>query len=361
MSSGTTKRDIKFMKAALNISRCAIGYTEPNPLVGAVVVKGNKIISTGYHKGFGCDHAEVEALKNVLETGTTLYVTLEPCPHHGKTPPCTTLLQHKKVRRVVVAMQDPNPQVNGRGIKLLRGAGIQVDVGILSNQASHLNRHYLKFMNHQLPYVALKAGVSLDGKLTDKNRHSQWITDGELRDIAHGLRGEFSAVMVGVKTVLADNPGLNIRQEGWTGKQLYRIVLDYKNILDTGLEIFKDQERFPLVIFSSKAARSSTKKVDHHYFVSSEADNKLSLNRVLDQLYRLGIASVMVEGGGTLIDSFLKEDLWDEFLLFQAGKLIGGEESVQLFASGKKLSASVQLKRREVYPLQSGTIIRGFK
>lgn len=352
--------DIKYMKIALKLARKGVGFTEPNPLVGAVVVKNNKIITTGYHGRFGTDHAEREAYKNVTETGTTLYVTLEPCIHYGKTPPCTDLLIEKKVKRVVVAMQDPNPMVNGKGTKRLRENSITVDVGILSDMAQKINRHYIKYMAGKMPYVALKAGVSIDGKLTDKYRHSQWVTSEELRTFSHTLRGEFSAIMAGANTVTDDNPQLNIREKGWEGKKLYRIVLDPQNAINTRLRIFNDQELFPLILFSSKEAKTRTPKTENHFFVSAEESDNLNLKEILEILHKQEIASVMVEGGGKLIGSFLKNKLYNEIILFQAGTIIGGKESVELFAEGTTISYPIEFKEREIIKLKTGHIIRGF-
>ncbi|NIM14630.1 MAG: bifunctional diaminohydroxyphosphoribosylaminopyrimidine deaminase/5-amino-6-(5-phosphoribosylamino)uracil reductase RibD [Candidatus Aminicenantes bacterium] len=356
--------DIKYMKIALGLSKKGMGFTEPNPMVGAVVVKNNRILSTGYHARFGAVHAEQKALEHVTETGTTLYVTLEPCVHYGKTPPCTDLILEKKVKRVVVAIQDPNPLVNGKGIRQLREHGVQVDVGLFQDIASKINRHYLKFMTAKMPYVALNAGVSIDGKLTDKYRKSQWISDEELRLYSHSMRGEFSAILAGVSTVIDDNPQLTVREKDWQGKKLFRVILDSNNILDTGLNIYRDQENFPLIFFSSAEAENKTPnpEAEHHFFVSPDRDyGGLSLPEVLEQLYWLGVASVLVEGGGSVINSFITTGLYDEIVLFTADKFIGGTLSVQLFAEGAAVSNPVKLKEREILSLETGYIVRGYR
>jgi diaminohydroxyphosphoribosylaminopyrimidine deaminase/5-amino-6-(5-phosphoribosylamino)uracil reductase len=354
--------DSKFMKIALELSKKGIGFTEPNPLVGAVVVKNNHIIASGYHSRYGAPHAEQLALKKVKETGTTLYVTLEPCAHYGKTPPCTDCILAKQINRVVVALQDPNPLVNGKGIKLLRERGVAVEVGLLQAAAAKINRHYLTYMAKKRPYVALKAGVSIDGKLTDKYRESQWMTDESLRQYSHSFRGEFSAIMAGVQTVIDDNPQLTIRESGWKSKRLYRVILDSQNRLEVNLKIFKEQERFPLILFSSRDAGDKTPKAGHHFFVSPNAAGRgLDLAEVLAVLHGLGIASVMVEGGGRLFDSFLQTRLYDEIVLSTANKLIGGEAAVQFFPSGARISSPVLLKRREIIALEGGYVIRGYR
>ncbi|MCP5103794.1 MAG: bifunctional diaminohydroxyphosphoribosylaminopyrimidine deaminase/5-amino-6-(5-phosphoribosylamino)uracil reductase RibD [bacterium] len=357
--SGT--HSTKHMKIALKMSRRAMGYTEPNPMVGAVVVKDDRVLAVGFHRKCGAAHAERDALRKVRETGTTLYVTLEPCIHFGKTPPCTDLIIEKKVKRVVAAMRDPNPLVNGKGFDKLRENGIEVEVGLLAGPARRMNRHYIKYITEKMPYTALRAGTSLDGKLTDKFRKSQWVTGPELRVFSHSLRGEFSAIMAGVQTVIDDDPQLTIREDAWGNKELYRVVLDTHNIMDTGLQIFKEQERFPLMIFSAKEAANRAAKVERHFFVSTGKNGGLDLREVLEVLYRQKIASVMVEGGGALISSFLNEGLYDEIILSQASTLIGGRESVQVFADGASVTAPIRLAGRKVTQFNTGHFIRAFK
>jgi diaminohydroxyphosphoribosylaminopyrimidine deaminase/5-amino-6-(5-phosphoribosylamino)uracil reductase len=352
--------DIKFMKIALQLSKKGMGFTEPNPLVGAVVVKDGKIIATGYHKQYGGKNAENTALQETKKKGTTLYVTLEPCSHYGKTPPCTDLIVNKKVKRVVIALQDPNPLVNGKGIKKLIEAGITVDVGVLADLSSKINRHYLKFITRKLPYVTIKAGISIDAKLTDKYRNSQWVTDEQMRHLSQSLRGEFSAVLAGKNTIIDDNPQLTVREKAWQDKKLYRVVLDSQNTLNPDLRIFLDREKFPLVIFSAKGAENKDRKVDHHFFIEEDEDG-LDLNIVLKELAFLGISSLLVEGGGKTIDSFLKKGIYDEVFLFVGNKLIGGKESVELVPSGASLKQPVILKRKEILELESGYLLRGFR
>lgn len=352
--------DLKFMKIALKLGQKGKGFTEPNPMVGAVVVKDGKILARGYHKRYGSHHAERAALEKVKAPGTTLYVTLEPCCHYGNTPPCTEIIVKKKVKRVVVAMHDPNPRVNCNGIDLLSKHGIKVEVGLCGDMAARLNRHYLEYITRKLPYVAINAGVSIDGKMTDKYGKSQWITDRQLRNYSHSLRGEFSAILAGVKTILVDDPQLTIREKAWKNKSLYRVILDSGNVMDKSLRIFQEQERFPLVIFSAKDAKNRERKVDHHFFITRRG-NGLFLEEVLHMLSQMGIASVLVEGGGQIIDSFLQAGLYDEILLFTADKLIGGKESVEFFAGGTELAKSAVFREKEVVEFDSGYLVRGLK
>jgi len=352
--------DEKFMKIALKLSQLGQGHTEPNPLVGAVVVKNGKILSTGYHRAFGLAHAEAMALENVHIPGATLYLTLEPCCHFGKTPPCSELIIAKKISRVVTAISDPNPLVNGRGSERLQACGIKTSYGLYADWATHINRHYLKAIKTRMPYVAIHAGVSLDGKLTDKNGNSQWITSVELRRMAHSLRGEFSAILAGRNTITTDNPRLTLREPGWHGKSLFRVILDSQNSLSRRLRIFQEQEKFPLVVFSSQKAANQVKKVPRHFFVSENSEG-LNLKDIMSTLFQLGIASVLVEGGGKTIASFIKQNMFDEIMLFSSRQIVGGKTSSQLYEAGSaSLAQAMHLVDCERIELASGTILRGF-
>ncbi len=361
--TGFSANDVKFMKLAIRLCKQGAGYTEPNPLVGAVVVKDDRIVSTGFHRMYGGQHAEREALMDIDARGATLYVPLEPCSHYGKQPPCADFVIEKKIARVVVAAQDPCPLVNGKGIQRLRQHGIQVDTGCLEEMYRFVNRHYFKYAGIEKPYVTVRAGVSADGRLTDRHRNSRWMTDRQLRLMSHSFRGEFSAIMAGVSTILEDDPYLTIRQD-WQGKFLYRVVLDSNNRMPDTLNIFRDQDVSPLIIFSSKNAADKKKKSSHHYFISPALDPEcggLDLEEVLVVLGKLGIASVLVEGGGALIDSFLRQRLFDEIILFTADKLVGGRDSVQLLSTGVVLSEAVELENRQIIPLDSGYVVRAVK
>lgn len=353
--------DQAFMRIALLLGRRGLGYTEPNPMVGAVVVKAGRILACGYHRAFGGPHAEVMALERLTVPGTTLYLNLEPCSHFGKTPPCVDLIIARRVRRVVAAMLDPNPLVNGGGIARLQAHGIETGVGLCREQAELLNRHYLTFTRSGRPWVTLRAGVSLDGKLTDKAGRSRWITSQEARCYSHGLRGEFSAILAGRNTILADDPRLTLRQPGWPGKKLLRVVLDADNTLPHYLNIFKEQEEFPLAIFSADSAANQEPKASRHFFVPADAQG-LRLAAVLDTLARLGIASVLVEGGGKLIDSFIREGLYDEMVIFFADRVVGGRDAVQLFASGAEgLEQAPRLVDCRWSHFACGSVLRGYK
>jgi diaminohydroxyphosphoribosylaminopyrimidine deaminase / 5-amino-6-(5-phosphoribosylamino)uracil reductase len=353
--------DRRFMELALRLARRGLGYTEPNPLVGAVAVKSGRIIGCGWHRAFGAEHAEAMALRDVDASGATLYVTLEPCDHQGKTPPCSELIISRRVARVVAAMTDPNPLVDGRGIARLRDCGVAVETGLLADRAGRLNRHYLKALGERRPWFAIRAGMSLDGKLTDRNGASRWMTSPELRNLSHGLRGEFSAIMAGAGTARADDPQLTLREPGWEGKKLARIVLDSRNTLPDDLAIFRESERFPLILFSSRQAVDRRVRAARHFFVP-EDDLGLSLPAISAILLEQGITSVLVEGGGKLIGSFLTRRLFDEAVLFVAPRLVGSTSAVQLWAEGAtELAASCELDVEERHELGSGSVLRGVR
>lgn len=353
-----SNEDILFMHLALELGKRGMGLTEPNPMVGAVVVKDGKVLSTGYHGKYGEVHAERSALEKTDVNGTTLYVSLEPCSHTGHTPPCTEIIIEKGVSRVVIPFTDPNTRVNGKGIKRLENEGIKVETGLLNEEAKNYNRHYLKYISTGKPWVTINAGVTIDGKLSDKNRNSQWVTEEILRSVSHSFRGEFSAIMVGSATVLDDDPMLTIREDGWDGKNFVRVVLDTGNRLSTKLNIFNMGDEWPLYVFSGKEHKSSGQKCDNHFFVNS-GHGGLDLNDVLSILGEKGIASVLVEGGGALISSFFRSRLCDEVVLFTADKFLGGNSSVEIFSEGVPITDPVRLTKRSIIELNEGYIIRG--
>ena len=347
------------MHLAITLAKRGMGLTEPNPMVGAVVTKDGNIVSTGYHKRYGDLHAERVALEKTDVKGTTLYVNLEPCSHTGNTPPCTDIIIKKGVSKVVIPFVDPNSKVNGEGIKKLRSAGIKVETGLLEKEAGKLNRHYLKYISSGNPWVTVNAGVTIDGKLSDYERNSQWITNELLRSVSHSLRGEFSAIIVGSGTVIDDDPMLTIREDGWKGKKFIRVILDNRNRLDKNMKIFNMGVNSPLYIFSGKGYEKNGKKCKHHFFVESEYDGGVDPNTVLKILGEAGVSSLLVEGGGTLISSFLRLRLCDEIILFVADKFLGGRNSVELLSKGVILTDPIKLIDKSIIRLKEGFIVRG--
>ncbi len=313
-----------FMKIALALAEKGKGWTHPNPMVGAVLVKNDKIISWGYHEAFGKPHAEQVALK---KAGTeakdaTLYVNLEPCCHFGKTPPCCKLIAEAGVRKVVASISDPNPKVNGKGFAYLRERGIEIVTGVLEKEAEELNRAFLFFHRTGLPWVTGKIALTADGKSA---RPERWITSEKARELAHQIRAEHQAIMVGITTVLKDDPFLNVRTQRYPGKKITKIVLDSYLRTPPKAKIFSTGD--PVFLFTKKSPLSnSDKKFKGAEIVKVSASQKggLNLEEVLKELAKRGIISVLVEGGISLLSSFIEERLINELLIFQAGKL-GGE------------------------------------
>lgn len=329
------KNDQYYMQLALDLASSAKGKTNPNPLVGAVIVKEGSIVGTGLHRKSGEPHAEVHAFRMAGEhaKGATLYVTLEPCSHFGKTPPCANLVKESGVQRVVVAMEDPNPSVAGRGIQLLRDAGIEVEVGLLEKQARRLNERFIHNMVASRPFVISKFAMTLDGKIATYNGHSQWITGEEARQDVHELRNEVDAILVGIGTVLKDNPALTTRLKGRTGKNPTRIILDRQLKTPLDAQILKTNiARTIIVTAEGQQEKTHTfKNTGAEFIYVPLVEGKLDLHSMLDQLYKLGITDVLVEGGGEVNASFLRDGLIQKFLVYMAPKVLGGRHSITPF------------------------------
>lgn len=329
------KNDQYYMQLALDLASSAKGKTNPNPLVGAVIVKEGSIVGTGIHRKSGEPHAEVHAFRMAGEhaKGATLYVTLEPCSHFGKTPPCANLVKESGVQRVVVAMEDPNPSVAGRGIQLLRDAGIEVEVGLLEKQARRLNERFIHNMVASRPFVISKFAMTLDGKIATYNGHSQWITGEEARQDVHELRNEVDAILIGIGTVLKDNPALTTRLKGRTGKNPTRIILDRQLKTPLDAQILKTNiARTIIVTAEGQQEKTHTfKNTGAEFIYVPLVEGKLDLHSMLDQLYKLGITDVLVEGGGEVNASFLRDGLIQKFLIYMAPKVLGGRHSITPF------------------------------
>lgn len=303
--------DEKYMSLAIELAKKAEGRTSPNPIVGSVIVKNNKIIGRGYHKKAGLPHAEVNALRQAgaAAKGATLYITLEPCNHYGRTPPCTDAIIKSALKRVVIAMWDPNPINNGSGIRKLKRRGIKVTSGVLLKEAEAINKPYIKFITKGLPYITVKVAQSLDGKIATRTGDSKWISGEDSRRYVHELRSKVDAVMVGANTVIKDNPVLLSKTS--KDKQPLRIIVDGASKVPSDAKIFSSLKRSPVIVASSK---SGAKRID--------------LTRLLKTLAQKNITHILVEGGGELIAGLAEKGLVDRFLIFIAPKIIGGRRAV---------------------------------
>lgn len=338
--------DEQYMRLALDLAATAQGKTNPNPLVGAVIVKDGMIVGTGLHRKAGEPHAEVHAFRMAGEHAkdATLYVTLEPCSHFGKTPPCANLVKESGVKRVVVAMQDPNPSVAGRGIQLLRDAGIEVEVGVLEQEAYSLNERFIHNMLTGLPFVVSKFAMTLDGKIATATGHSKWVTSEEARADVHNLRDKMDGILVGVGTVLADNPSLTTRLENRQGKNPTRIVLDRQ--LRTPLTTHvANTELAPTILVTEVTDEAQIVPYTAQGVKVLQADLS-DLQGVLSLLYEEGITDILVEGGGEVNAAFLRANLINKFFVYVAPKVLGGRGSITPFTGEnvETIDEALQLK-----------------
>ncbi|MFQ5905879.1 MAG: bifunctional diaminohydroxyphosphoribosylaminopyrimidine deaminase/5-amino-6-(5-phosphoribosylamino)uracil reductase RibD [bacterium] len=309
------------MRQALSLAQSGRGKVSPNPLVGAIVVNSGKIVGRGYHDGVGRPHAEVNALSEAgnLARGAIMYVTLEPCAVWGRTPPCTDAIIHAGISKVFVATEDPNPSVSGRGMGLLRESGIQVEVGLLEDEARRVNETYMKFMKTGLPFVTLKVAATIDGKIATKAGESRWITEDEARDRVQSLRMGADAILVGVGTVLADDPSLTVRDTEIERKPR-RIVLDSKLRTPRNAKLLDGNA--PTVI-ATTVSPSRTVENAEVWSLESDPSGRVSLNSLLQKAGQQRITSILVEGGAEVFSSFLNEHKVDKLMFFVAPKIMG--------------------------------------
>jgi diaminohydroxyphosphoribosylaminopyrimidine deaminase/5-amino-6-(5-phosphoribosylamino)uracil reductase len=309
--------NVQFMRRALELAECGRGQVSPNPMVGCVIVHDNLIIGEGYHQQYGGPHAEPNAVHSVVHPEllqeATVYVTLEPCAHFGKTPPCAQLLIEKQVKKVVVAVKDPNPLVAGKGIQMLREAGIDVEEGLLEEEAAALNKRFFTQIQKKRPYVILKWAQTKDGFVARGDYSSKWISNAHSRQLVHRWRAEEDGIMVGTKTAYYDNPRLNTRD--WEGKDPVRVVIDKKLTLDNNLHLF---DRSQLTICYNLEKDEVEENLS---FVKLKQD--FGIQDILDDLHSRNIQSLIVEGGSFLLQMFISEGLWDEARVFIGGTRFG--------------------------------------
>ena len=323
----------RYMRRCLELARLGAGSVSPNPQVGSVIVADGRIIGEGYHREYGASHAEVNAVAAVAEEAllkqATLYVNLEPCSHFGKTPPCADRIIKSRIKEVIVGMVDPNPLNNGKGIKLLKQQGIKVKVGVLEEKISELNDFFIKYISRRMPFVTVKVAQSLDGKIATKTGDSKWITSDKSRSYAHRLRADFDAIMVGVNTVLRDNP----RLDAWfSKKQPVKIVVDSQLSIHEDANLFSGQSK--VIIATLPIAPGQ--ETENRKLLSSRAkileirekSGQVNLRDMMKKLASLEIANILVEGGGTLIGTLFDEGLVDKVLFFLSPKIIGGKDAV---------------------------------
>lgn len=325
MTHSLLEQDAIYMARALELAQYGLYTTSPNPRVGCVLVKNGYIIAEGWHSRAGQGHAEVEALKQVTQSvGATAYVTLEPCSHHGRTPPCCDALINAGVKRVVVAMQDPNPLVAGKGLKKLQAAGIEVVCGVLENEAQALNRGFIKRMLTGKPFVRSKLAMSLDGRTAMANGESKWITSVDSRRDVQYLRAESCAILTGINTVLADDPSLNVRLEDTQVLQPIRVVLDSQLQMPVSANMAKlAGETWVLTCCENAQKKLALEQAGFKVFLLPEKNNRVDLNAVFEFLGQQQINEVLVEAGAILNGALLDAGLVDEWIVYMATCVLG--------------------------------------
>jgi diaminohydroxyphosphoribosylaminopyrimidine deaminase/5-amino-6-(5-phosphoribosylamino)uracil reductase len=314
--------DEQFMRRALFLAEQGRYSTSPNPMVGCVIARDGVAIAEGWHRRAGEPHAEIEALRACENArGATMYVTLEPCAHHGRTPPCADAIVSAGIARVVMAMRDPHHVVNGRGVEILKAGGIDVVEGVCESEARRLNERFLWAVTHQLPFVALKAAMTLDGKLATVARESQWITSEAAREKSLALREEYDAILVGGGTVRADNPRLT-RRLGLSPTSWTRVVLDGDGDVPPHSQILTDGGQ--TILFTSNPGPHRGPDV-------VPIEGRPELSGILAELYRRGIRSVLVEGGAVVHSEMIRGALWQKMIVFVAPMIVGGGDAPSIF------------------------------
>jgi len=360
--------DSAYMAMALKLAKRGEGFTSPNPMVGAVVVKNNRVVGKGYHKAVGLAHAEVNAIDDAgtEARGATLYVTLEPCNHTGRTPPCTEKILEAGIRRVVVAMADPNPNVTGGGNAYLASRGIDVTCGVLENKALRLNESFVKHVRTGLPFVTLKCAATLDGRLATRTGDSKWITGPRSRQFVHRVRHQVDAIMVGSGTVLADDPSLTTRLKKKRGRNPRRVILDTGLRLPETAKVLRPTPDSDIILVAGPEA-SVEKKARLTGLGATILEvpligGRIDLADLMKRLGKMGILSLLVEGGGSVLASALRDGIADKILFFYAPKILGGDDGVPICRGpgAALISDAVALEHIRVRRFDDDIMIEGY-
>ncbi len=361
--------DVFYMRQAIELARKGIGFTSPNPLVGSVIVRDGRIIGQGYHGRYGDKHAEVEAIENagVPVEGATLYCNLEPCCHtipEKKTPPCSLRLIREKIARVVIANRDPNPHVNGSGIDMLRQNGIEVEVGVLAEEAARINEPYFTYISAHRPFIHLKIAQSLDGRIATSTGNSRWITNSSALKRVHQMRARYDAVLVGIRTVLQDDPSLTVRLA--EGRDPFRVVLDENLLIPDTAKLLSDDNRKRTIIFTAVEQKNPRiaelrERGLEIITVAQDSHGFLNLAEVVSRLAEIRITSVLVEGGGQIFTSFIQQQLFDKISFFTAPIIIGaGIDSVNDLGI-RDLKDSLHLEEVAIETIDHQTLVEGYR
>ncbi|MBD3426071.1 MAG: bifunctional diaminohydroxyphosphoribosylaminopyrimidine deaminase/5-amino-6-(5-phosphoribosylamino)uracil reductase RibD [Candidatus Omnitrophica bacterium] len=356
--------EIKYMQMALRLAKKGEGRTYPNPMVGAVIVRDGKIVGRGYHKKAGEDHAEITALKEARGKcrGASMFVTLEPCDHYGKTPPCSLRIIESGIKTVYASMKDPNRLTGGKGINRLKKAGIDVKVGLMREESAFVNRKYIKFITTGLPYVTVKLAQSIDGKIAARDGSSKWISGEDSRNYTRKLRPSYDAIMVGANTVVKDDPYLLDSQR--KGYGVTRIVVDSRLRIPEKSNILKTRSKSPVIIATTRLApqarMSKLEAMDGIEVIRTRVkEGRVSLGGLLKKLGQREMVNVLVEGGGELVGSMVDEGLVDEAMFFVSPKIIGGEYSSVKGKGAANIKKALDLEQVEIKRKGDDIFVRG--
>ncbi|MDO5041190.1 MAG: bifunctional diaminohydroxyphosphoribosylaminopyrimidine deaminase/5-amino-6-(5-phosphoribosylamino)uracil reductase RibD [Peptoniphilus sp.] len=358
-----------YMKRAIELAKKGMGSTKANPLVGCVIVKNDEIIGEGYHERFGENHAEINAILNAKERnnfleGATLYVNLEPCSHFGKTPPCANRIVEEKIKRVVIGTLDPFDKVAGRGVEILEKNNISVSKGILEEECLSLNERFFTYVEKNRPYVVLKSAMTIDGKIATSTGESKWITSEHSRRFSHELRGKLDAIMVGINTVLSDDPTLNVRYGAYKNNPI-RVIVDSKLKIPEKANVLREDLGSISIIATTKMHDRENYKIlknkkNVEILICEDKDGQVNLEDAMQKLKKFDISSILLEGGATLNASMLKENLVDKFYFFIAPMIIG---STGLSAIGDlklaKLSDAIKIRDIKTEIISGDILVTG--
>lgn len=355
----------EYMKRAIELAQMGEGKVNPNPLVGSVIVKNGKIIGEGYHMCYGEAHAEVNAFLNATEDveGAEMYVTLEPCSHYGKTPPCALKIIEKKIKHVYISQLDPNPLVSGRGVKLLEDAGITVESGILEAETKKQNEIFLKYIQHKIPFVTLKYAMTLDGKIATSTKDSKWITNEKSRRFVHDLRHQHMAILVGVQTVIEDDPMLDTRRDV-PSRNPIRVIIDPSLRIPVTARVVQTAVSQKTIIATSNQVDLNKKSMLESLGVdimTFDTAHDIDFKELLIRLGQAGIDSLLVEGGAYTHGHLLDLRLFDKVYAFIAPKLIGGQGTSPITGQGvSKMQDAIQLKNIKIHTFDDDLCVEGY-
>ena len=360
--------DQHFMQMALNLAIKGQGFTSPNPMVGAVVVKDGQVVGDGYHQVVGGAHAEVNAIDAAgnLARGATLYVTLEPCNHTGRTPPCTRKILEAGIKRVVVAMSDPNREVAGGGAEFLKQQGIRISTGVCQEQAQKLNEAFVKFVRTRRPFVIAKCAATLDGRIATRSGDARWVTGDKARQFVHRLRHAVDGILVGINTVRADNPSLTTRLPDGQGKDPVRIILDTRLTISPDARLLRQASEADTILVAGKALapdKKATFEQDGIRVLQSDLiDGLIDMDALMDQLGAMGLTSVLIEGGSRVLASAFRAGIVDKVLFFYAPKILGGDDGIPICRGPgpEIMSQSIRVNDIQVRRFGDDVMIEGY-